>query len=121
MVGHAKLVLKSDNEPALQALVEQALGRARVQCRGLASISQEHPPAYDSHRNGGVEVGVKLIRGFFRILKLCADARIDKFIPGGPSGGRLAARAHVPDPEREGQMDSLLGPVYEAERSTSAC
>ena len=74
-----------------------------MHCRNLATISQEHPPAYDSQSNGGVEVGVKLIRGFFLTLKLCTEARIDKFNPRGPSGGRLAARAHVPDPERKGQ------------------
>ena len=31
-LGHTKMILKSDNEPALQTLVEQALERARVQC-----------------------------------------------------------------------------------------
>ena len=38
-LGHTKMILKSDNEPALQTLVEQALERARVQCRRLTSIS----------------------------------------------------------------------------------
>ena len=57
-LGHTKLILKSDIEPALQTFVGQAIERARVQCRGLASISQEHPPAYDSQSNGGVEVCV---------------------------------------------------------------
>ena len=80
-LGHTKMILKSDNEPALQTLVEQALERARVQCRGLTSISQEHPPAYDSQSNGGVEVGIRLIRGLFRTLKLCTEARLDKFVP----------------------------------------
>ena len=75
------MIVKSDNGAALRTLVEQALERTRVQCRGLASISQEHPPTYGSQSNGGVEVGVKLIRGFFRTLKLCTEARIDKFIP----------------------------------------
>ena len=60
-LGHTKMIFKSDNEPALQTLLEQALERARVQCRGLASISQEHPPAYDSQSNNGVGVDIKLI------------------------------------------------------------
>ena len=68
-LGHTKLLLKSDNKPALQTLIEQALERDRVQCRGLASIFQEHPPAYESQSNGGVEVGVKLIRGAFSYLE----------------------------------------------------
>ena len=51
-----------------------------MQCRSLTSVEQEHPAAYDSQSNGGVEVGVGLIRGAFRTLKLCAEARIDKFI-----------------------------------------
>ena len=80
-LGHVKLILKSDNEPALRTLVAQSLERARIQCHGVESISQEHPSAYESQSNGGVEIGVQLVRGLFRTLKLCLEARIGKYVP----------------------------------------
>ena len=80
-LGHTKLVVKSDNEPALQTLVTQALEAVRVRCEGVDTITQEHPAAYDSQSNGGVEVGVRLVRGLFRTLKLCVEARLDRYVP----------------------------------------
>ena len=80
-IGHKKLIIKSDNEPALRALVVRSLEMARVQCQDVSTISQEHPARYDSQSNGGVEVGVQIIRGLFRTLKLCLEARIGKFVP----------------------------------------
>ena len=47
----------------------------------MEQISTEAPPRYDSQSNGGIEVGVRMIRGLFRTLKLCAEARLGKFIP----------------------------------------
>ncbi len=80
-LGHTRLVVKSDNEPALQTFVTQALEAVRVRCDGVGTITQEHPAAYDSQSNGGVEVGVRLVRGLFRTLKLCMEARLDKYVP----------------------------------------
>ncbi len=80
-LGHTKLIVKSDNEPALQTLVTQALEAVRVRCDGVDTITQEHPAAYDSQSNGGVEVGVRFVRGLFRTLKLCVEARLDKYVP----------------------------------------
>ncbi len=80
-LGHTRLVVKSDNEPALQTLVTQALEGVRVRCEDIESITQEHPAKYDSQSNGGVEVGVRLVRGLFRTLKLCVEARLDKYMP----------------------------------------
>ena len=108
------------NQPC--GLVEQALELAPVQCRGLASISQEHPPAYDSQSNGGVEVGVKLIRGLFRTLKLCNEARIDKFIPvDHPVVAWLLEHTCLILSVRVRGNDALTGRVYEAELSISVC
>ena len=80
-LGHTRLILKADNEPALHTLVEQSLEEIRIKVRGVIQISTEHPPKYDSQSNGGVETGVRLIRGQFRTLKLCLEARIGKVIP----------------------------------------
>ena len=45
---HTRLILKADNEPALRILVEQSMEEIRIKVRGVAQISTEHPPRYDS-------------------------------------------------------------------------
>ena len=84
-LGHAELIIKGDNEPALQALTARLLEVVRVKAEQIKRISTETPPAYDSQANGGVEVGVMLIRGLFRTLKLCLESRIDRSIPADHS------------------------------------
>ena len=80
-IGHTKLIIKADNEASLQALVIRSLEVIRVKCEKVQNVSKEQPPKYDSQSNGATEVGVQLIRGLFRTLKLCLEARIGKFVP----------------------------------------
>ena len=80
-LGHTKLIIKADGEPALQALVKRVLEVARVECPEAESISKENPPAYDSQANGSIETGIRLVRGLFRTIKLCTEARLNKHIP----------------------------------------
>jgi len=80
-LGHTELILKGDNEPALQALTARALELIRVRVAKVIKIGSETPPAYDSQSNGAVEVGVMLIRGMFRTIRLCLEARLDRKIP----------------------------------------
>jgi len=80
-LGHTRMALKADGEPALQALVRRLLELVKVQCHDLEQLMKEDPATYDSRSNGGTEIGVQLIRGLFRTLKLCLEERIDKFIP----------------------------------------
>ena len=82
-LGHTELMLKGDNEPALQALIARSLEVIRVKAGHVDKINTERPPAYDSQSNGAIEVGVMLIRGLFRTLRLCLEARIGKRIPAG--------------------------------------
>ena len=65
----------------MSTLVEQNLEEIRIKVRGVAQISIEHPPRYDSQSHGSVEAAVKIIRGHFRTLKLCLEARIGKVVP----------------------------------------
>ena len=44
-------------------------------------LTSENPQTYDSQSNGGTEIGVKIIRGMFRTMRLCLQARICKKIP----------------------------------------
>ena len=72
-LGHLEVILKGDNEPALQALVGRCLEVLRVKAggeNGITNISKEDPAPYDSQGNGGTEVGVMILRGLFRTLKL---------------------------------------------------
>jgi hypothetical protein len=80
-LGHTRVILKADGEAAIQALVRRAMELARVECKELDQLAKEDPAAYDSQSNGGTEIGVRMIRGLFRTLKLCLEARIDKYIP----------------------------------------
>ena len=56
-LGYVKVIVKADNEPALQALVTRSLEAIRVQCTGMEQISTEAPPRYDSQSNGGIGSG----------------------------------------------------------------
>ena len=78
-LGHTRLILKADNEPALRTLVEQSLEEIRIKTH-IEQVTAEHPPAYHSQANGGIETGVRIFRGLFRALKLCLEARIGKIV-----------------------------------------
>ena len=80
-LGHTRMILKSDGEPSVQALVRRTIGLAKSECRDLKQISKEESAAYDSQSNGLTEIGVRLIRGVFRTLKVCLEDRVDKSIP----------------------------------------
>ena len=45
---------------------------------GLRRLTKETPAPYGSQSNGGTEVGVMLIRGIFRTLKLCLEGHLQK-------------------------------------------
>jgi hypothetical protein len=57
-LGHTRLIVKADNEPAIQALARRAIELAKVELKDLEQVSKEDPVAYDSMTNGGTEVGV---------------------------------------------------------------
>jgi len=85
-LGHTQLIIKGDNEPALQALIARSLEVLRIRTAdddSVTKIGKEDPAPYDSQGNGGIEVGVMVLRGLFRTLKLCLEARLGKFIPIG--------------------------------------
>ncbi len=80
-LGHAKLILKGDNEKALVSLINKALKVLKCQVEGLESAMPEHSQEYDSQANGGTEVGIRAVRGLFRTLRLCLEKRIGRSIP----------------------------------------
>jgi len=78
-LGYAKVILKSDNEPAIVKLLKEALATLKVS--GVDQAGEEHSPPYDSQANGSVENAVKLVKCRMRTLKLCLERRIGKRIP----------------------------------------
>ena len=80
-LGHSRIILKSDGEPAIKALVKRVIELAKVEVKSLDQISSETSAAHDSQSNGSTEIGVQLVRGLFRTLRLCLEERINKLIP----------------------------------------
>jgi len=80
-LGHTRLIMKSDNEPAVKALVARVIELVNVECKDFDQVSKEQSAAHDSQSNGGTEVGIRLVRGLLRTIKLCLEARIGKYIP----------------------------------------
>ena len=78
-LGYAKVILKSDDEPAIIKLLKEALAALKVS--GLEQAGEEHSPPYDSQANGSVGDAVKLVKCRLRTLKLCLERRIGKRIP----------------------------------------
>ena len=77
-LGYPQVLLKSDNEPAIVKLLQEALGVLKV---NGTQAGEEHPPPYDSQANGAVESAVRQVKCRIRAMKLCLERRIKKRIP----------------------------------------
>ena len=53
-LGYTRVVLKSDNEPAILKLLTESLRELRIE--GLEQVLQENSPEYDPQANGSAEV-----------------------------------------------------------------
>ena len=80
-VGHTKIILKSDNEPAIVKVLKDPLRSARVEVEELEQINEEQAVRYDSRSNGDIENAVKQVTKLLRTLKLCLEHRLGKKIP----------------------------------------
>ena len=80
-MGHVKIILKSDNEKAVLAVVARALMSIRCTVDGVDGVTSEQSAKYDSQSNGATEAGINISRGQIRTHKLCLEARIGKEIP----------------------------------------
>ena len=78
-LGYSKVLLKSDNEPAIVKLLKESLATLKVS--GVDQVGEEHSPPYDSQANGAVEAAVKQVKARIRTMKLCLERRIGKHIP----------------------------------------
>ena len=78
-LGHTKVIIKTDNERSIVAL-KQRVAKTLREWKSMDNVQTESPAAYESQSNGGIEVGIKIVRGLFRTLKLCLEARIGKYV-----------------------------------------
>ena len=80
-LGHTRLILKSDGEPAVRSLVKKSLEEIKHTVKDVEQASSERSAAYDSQSNGGTEVGVRTVRGLLRSLRLCLEKRLGARLP----------------------------------------
>ena len=80
-LGYTQMILKGDNEKALQALLDRVVLKLKAGFENGERVTKEEPTRYESKSNGATEIGVKLVRGLFRTLKLCLEARIERYVP----------------------------------------
>ena len=81
-LGYSKLILKSDNEPAIVKLLSEALCELKID--GVASapiLMEEHSPEYGPQANGSAEIGVKLLIGHFRTFWFKLESEIKFRVP----------------------------------------
>ncbi len=77
-LGHTKVMLKCDNEPAMRALLVEALKGIRLH---VEQATEKSTPRYDSQANGSIENGIKQLQGLVRTLRSCLETRIGMKIP----------------------------------------
>ena len=83
-LGHVKLVLKSDGEPAIVALAKRSLENIKCNLDGMEQVNHEKSHPRDSKSNGGTEVGIRIVRGMLRTHTMCLEKRLGFSIPPQP-------------------------------------
>ena len=93
-LGRNRIILRSDNESAILAVLRNTLKALRIE--NQENTQESHPAAHDSSSNGSVEVACKSVAGMIRTMRACLEDRIKKKLPLGHCI-RLALRARCMD------------------------
>ena len=75
-LGHLKIILKSDQEPAMLALKDAVRSENRI------DIVMEESPEYESKSNGEVERAIQTVQGQLRAMKDRLESRYNQRIGG---------------------------------------
>ena len=75
IMGYKRVILKSDQEPAIRKL------KAAVRREYSLEIPEELSAVGDSQSNGEIEITIQVVEGQIRTLKCQLEHRIDKVIP----------------------------------------
>ena len=78
-LGHTRVILRSDDEPALLALFTDALKGLRIQL--LDSAAAESSVPYDPQTAAAAEVSVRNLKGQVRPMHLTLDRFMEKHVP----------------------------------------
>ena len=74
-LGYSRVILKSDNEPAIVAVLKETLKAVCVPCIVDQSL-EEHPPPYNSKATGLVGSAVKSVRGMTCALRVALESSL---------------------------------------------
>ena len=87
-LGHVRVLLKGDNEPALVLLIDEALRVLRIDSVDrepdggqLRQVASEGSVPHDPQTNGAAETGVRLLKGQVRAMQLTLERQIGMKIP----------------------------------------
>ena len=75
---HPKIILKSDNEPAIRQVVERVLGILKSE--GVTASDEGSVP-HDPQTNGAAESAVRLLKGTIKANLLSLERRLQARIP----------------------------------------
>ena len=78
-LGHSKVIIRSDNEPALLQVVERAV--AALKMSGVEHVVDEGSVPYDPQTNGAAESACRLVKGMFKVLLLGLERELKTRIP----------------------------------------
>ena len=78
-LGHAKVVIRSDNEPALVQVVQTTI--AALKMAGVTSVVEEGSVPYDPQTNGAAESAVRLLKGTLKANLLSLERHIQARVP----------------------------------------
>ena len=78
---YPKLILRTDNEPAIVRLLIHAVTEARINVSGLGQVTEERPNTYDFSGSGETETAVKQVTCILRTVKLDLEKRLGMTIP----------------------------------------
>ena len=79
-LGHTRLVLKSDNESAILALLRNTLKVLHKEVE-IDNIQEAHPAAYDPSSNGSTENASRQIGGMIATVRSCLEERVQARVP----------------------------------------
>ena len=80
-LGHSRVVIRSDNEPAIAKLVLESLKALKVE--GIEQAAAEGSVPYDPQSNGAAESAVRVFKGMLRTLQLSLERELKARIPVG--------------------------------------